>query len=66
MNEYYRNMIETLKHQICSGRVSDNEVSALLLGLGKEIDRCKVYNQPYAELEALYDDALWICGLQKS
>jgi hypothetical protein len=60
MNKYYRNMIDLLKQQISSGKVNDNEVSALLLALGKEIDRCKVYNKPNAELESLYEDALWL------
>ena len=53
-------MIDLLKQQISIGIVNDNDVSALLLGLGKEIDRCRVYNEPSAELERLYDDALWL------
>lgn len=40
--------------------LSDNVVSALLLKIGKEIDRCRVYNEPSAELEKLYDNALWL------
>lgn len=60
MNKYYINMINLLKEQISSGKVNDNKVSSLLLGLGKEIDRCKVYNKPSAELEYLYDNALWL------
>lgn len=60
MGRYYENMIDLLKRQISIGKVNDNEVSALLLSLGKEIDRCRVYNEPNAELERLYDDALWL------
>jgi hypothetical protein len=32
----------------------------LLLQTGKEIDRCKVNNQPIAELEYIYETALWL------
>lgn len=60
MEAYYKKMIDLLKQQISIGIVNDNDVSALLLGLGKEIDRCRVYNEPSAELERLYDDALWL------
>lgn len=60
MGRYYENMIDLLKRQISIGKVNDNEVSALLLSLGKEIDRCRVYNEPSAELEILYADALWL------
>lgn len=60
MGRYYENMIDLLKRQISIGKVNDNEVSALLLSLGKEIDRCRVYNEPSVELERLYDDALWL------
>ena len=60
MGRYYENMIDLLKRQISIGKANDNEVSALLLSLGKEIDRCRVYNKPSEELERLYDDALWL------
>lgn len=60
MGRYYEKMIDLLKQQISIGKVSDNEVSVLLLSLGKEIDRCRVYNEPSAELERLYNDALWL------
>lgn len=60
MGRYYETMIGLLKQQISIGKVNDNEVSALLLSLSKEIDRCRVYNEPSAELEKLYDDALWL------
>ena len=60
MDMVYRKMIELLKEKISFGSVSEKETSELLLGLGKEIDRCRVYNEPCAELERLYDDALWL------
>lgn len=60
MNELYKDMIDLLKQQISFGKTDADKASALLLGLGKEIDRCKVYNEPTAELETLYDDALWL------
>ena len=59
----YENMIDLLKQQISCGKVSDNKVSDLLLYIGKEIDRCKVYDKPSSELEILYNDALWLAGL---
>ena len=60
MGRYYEKMIDLLKQQISIGKANDNEVSSLLLSLGKEIDRCKVYKEPSAELERLYNDALWL------
>lgn len=60
MGRYYEKMIDLLKQQVLIGKANDNEVSALLLSLGKEIDRCKVYNKPSAELEKIYNDALWL------
>ena len=66
MDVFYRNMIDLLKQQVVLGNVNDNDVSALLLNLGKEIDRCKVYNKPSAGFEKLYDDALWLkCEISK-
>lgn len=60
MGSYYEKMIDLLKQEISIGKVNGNEVSALLLSLGKEIDRCRVYNEPSVELEMLYDNALWL------
>ncbi len=60
MNGFYERIIDLLKQQISIGYVPDNKVSSLVLDLGKEIDRCRVYNEPSAELERLYDDALWL------
>lgn len=60
MGSYYEKIIDLLKQEISIGKVNGNEVSALLLSLGKEIDRCRVYNEPSAELEMLYDNALWL------
>lgn len=60
MGRYYEKMVDLLKQKISIGKVIGNEVSALLLSLGKEIDRCRVYNEPSAELERLYDNALWL------
>lgn len=60
MDNFYIKMIDLLKEQISFGTIKEDKASALLLDLGKEIDRCKVYNEPCAGLEKLYNDALWL------
>lgn len=66
MDNFYINMIGLLKERIYFGKIREDKVSALLLDLGKEIDRCRVYNEPSTELERLYDDALWLkCEISK-
>lgn len=59
MPSLYWDFIDAQRAYI-KNELSDNAVSALLLKIGKEIDRCRVYNEPNAELERLYDDALWL------
>lgn len=66
MDGFYRKMIDLLKRQLSFGSISDSEISVLLFDLGKEIDRCKAYDKPCAELERLYGDALWLkCEISK-
>ena len=60
MERFYRETIGLLKRRISIGKTDADRVSALLIGLGKEIDRRKVYDEPAEELETLYEDALWI------
>lgn len=58
MKDWNRKVIDALKHQISFGSVPSDMKSSLLLELGKEIDRRKVYNEPTQEMETLYQDAL--------
>lgn len=58
MKDWSRKVIDALKHQISFGSVPSDMKSSLLLELGKEIDRRKVYNEPSKEIEELYQDAL--------
>lgn len=64
MNEYYIKTIYLMKRQLSSQPVSKDDVSALALAVGIEIDRCKVNNQPSSKLESLYNDIIWLkCNL---
>ena len=56
MDNWNRKVIDALKHQISFGSVPSDMKSSLLLELGKEIDRRKVYNEPTHEIDALYQD----------
>lgn len=58
MNDWSRKVIDALKHQISFGSVPNDMKSSLLLELGKEIDRRKVYNEPSKDIEELYQDTL--------
>lgn len=58
MKDWSRKVIDALKNQISFGSVPSDMKSSLLLELGKEIDRRKVYNEPSKEIEELYQDAL--------
>lgn len=58
MKDWNRKVIDALKHQISFGSVPSDMKLSLLLELGKEIDRRKVYNEPTQEIDALYQDAL--------
>ncbi len=58
MDSWNRKVIDALKHQISFGSVPSDMKSSLLLEIGKEIDRRKVYNETTQEMEALYKDVL--------
>ena len=58
MENWNRKVIDALNYQISFGSVPSDMKSSLLLELGKEIDRRKVYNEPTHKIEALYQDAL--------
>lgn len=58
MKDWSRKVIDALMYQVSFGSVPSDMKSSLLLELGKEIDRRKVYNEPTQEIEALYQDAL--------
>lgn len=52
-------LIDLIKSAINQEDLLPEKASELLLQIGKEIDRCKVNNEPTAELEYLYETAMW-------
>lgn len=63
--ERYLAFIQYLKMKIQSEPLSWQEVSDFALGIAKEIDRCKVRNEPCIILEKLYNEAIWLqCELK--
>lgn len=53
-------LIDLMKSAILEEPLIVEKANELLLQIGKEIDRCKVTNQPTAELEYIYETALWL------
>lgn len=53
-------LIDLMKSVINNEEHLIEKANELLLQIGKEIDRCKVNNQPTAELEYIYETALWL------
>lgn len=53
-------LIDLMKSVINNEENLTEKADELLLQIGKEIDRCKVNNQPIAELEYIYEIALWL------
>ena len=53
-------LIDLMKSVINNEDNLIGKADELLLQTGKEIDRCKVNNQPTAELEYLYNKVLWL------
>lgn len=53
-------LIDLMKSVIKKESSLSEKSRELLLQTGKELDRCKVNNQPTAEIEYLYETALWL------
>lgn len=53
-------LIDLMKSAILEEPLIVEKANELLLQTGKEIDRCKVNNQPTTELEYIYETALWL------
>jgi len=53
-------LIDLMKSTVLKEPLIAEKVNELLLQTGKEIDICKVNNQPIAELEYIYETALWL------
>lgn len=53
-------LIDLMKSAILEEPLIVEKTNELLLQTGKEIDRCKVNIQPTAELEYIYETALWL------
>lgn len=53
-------LIDLMKSTIKKEDLLNEKSRELLLQIGKELDRCKVNNQPTAEIEYLHEMALWL------
>lgn len=64
--EKYLTFVQYLKRKIQDEPISEQEVSGFALDIAKEIDRCKVNQEPCLVLERLYEEAMWLkCELSK-
>lgn len=52
--------IDLMKSAIKKEDLLNEKSRELLLQIGKELDRCKVNNQPTAEVEYLHETVLWL------
>lgn len=60
-----RKVIDVMKRTIAGETFADWELSELVKDIGITIDGRKVKGQPTADLDALYQDALWLrCNVQ--
>lgn len=59
-SEKYLIFVQYLKKKIQNEPISEQEVSDFALDIAKEIDRCKVNNEPCLVLERLYEEVLWL------
>lgn len=57
---YY--LIDLMKSYIKKEDLLSEKSSEIVLQIGTAIDRAKIANQPTAELEYLYETALWLKG----
>ena len=57
--DYKRFVINLLKSYI-SGNNIDAELDRIQKKLVIELDRCKVNNEPCEEINALYEDVMWL------
>lgn len=55
-------LIDLMKSYICKEDLLKEKASELVLQIGKEFDRMKIANEPTAEIEFLYDTAIWLKG----
>lgn len=53
-------LIDLMKSTIKKEDLLNEKSRELLLQIGKELDRCKVNNQPTVEVEYLHETALWL------
>ena len=55
-------LIDLMKSYIKKEDLLSEKSSEIVLQIGTAIDRAKIANQPTAELEYLYETALWLKG----
>lgn len=53
-------LIDLMKSVIKQEDLVNEKTTEFIAQVGKEIDRCKIKDEPTAELEYLYDTALWL------
>lgn len=64
--EKYITFIQYLKKKIQNERLSYDEISTFAVNIAKEIDRCKVNNEPCFAFERLYEEIIWLkCEISK-
>lgn len=56
----YLTFVQYLKKKIQNEPISEQEVSAFALDVAKEIDRCKVNQEPSLVWERLYEEVIWL------
>lgn len=62
----YLTFVQYLKKKIQNEPISEQEVSAFALDVAKEIDRCKVNQEPSLVWERLYEEVIWLkCEILK-
>lgn len=58
-------LIDLMKSYIKKEDLLSEKSSEIVLQIGTAIDRAKVANQPTAELEYLYETAVWLKEIEK-
>lgn len=53
-------LIDLMKSVIKKEELTKEKATEFITQVGKEIDRCKVNNEPTAELEYIYETVLWL------
>ena len=64
--EKYLTFVQYLKKKIRNEPLSGQEISDFAIDIAKELDRCKVNQEPSLVWERLYEEVLWLkCEIAK-